>query len=76
MINYNKEIDRENIEIFKRWEIQNPEEKRHKCVICRKLTSVSDSFSNNGHKLICRQCFMNHFNWDTRKLFEWQDVYW
>lgn len=72
MINYNKEIDKENIKIFELWGIRQAQEKRHKCVICKKRTCIDYSYSNNGHKLICTNCFYAMFDCNIEKLTEWQ----
>lgn len=71
-MDYNKEIDKENIEIFKRYAIRSPQGKRHKCVICEKPTSIDASYSIEGHKLICNKCFIEKFDYDSEKLREWQ----
>lgn len=52
-IKYNKKIDNKNIIDFK---INLFPRGNYKCVICENETTIDESFSNNGHKLICSAC--------------------
>ena len=75
----NKEANEKNIKIFKRYECRNSEEKRYTCVLCGKKVSISESSSNNGHKLICSRCSYEYFSngdmfgIDIRKRRAWMD---
>lgn len=71
MISYNKEIDKENIKIFEIWGINNPKEKRYKCVICEEATNVYNCRSNKGHKLVCNKCFVEKFNHSLISFKKW-----
>lgn len=56
MLEYDRNIDLVNIEIFKRTGTDNANEKRYRCVICKKPVSLDDGCSSKGHKFICWQC--------------------
>lgn len=60
MISYDQEIDKANIKRFR-----TPKDKRDegqfKCVVCKHNTTIGSSFSNQGHKLICRMCVKERF---------------
>lgn len=57
----NDQANKENIKIFKRYNLTNSAELRHTCVLCGKKTSINDSFSNSGAKLICWHCAYKNF---------------
>lgn len=71
-IEYDKDIDLVNIEIFGRTGIDNPVEKRYRCVICKQPVCIDDSFSKHGHKLFCYTCFYRKFDGRCDRVFDWQ----
>ena len=72
-IEYDKDIDLVNIEIFGRTGTDNPSEKRYRCTICKQLVCVDDCFSNKGHKLICHRCVYLKFDGRYTDVFKWQN---
>lgn len=76
---YNKRANTENKKKMKRYGIYN-RDFIYTCVLCNKKTSIVDSFSNNGNKLICSKCAYDNFKTSPEvyslnlgKLKEWQD---
>lgn len=66
-----KEIDYYNQMIFEINGTDNGDELRHICVICNELTSIDNSISNRGHKLICTKHVYQNFCGDYSKAFKW-----
>lgn len=65
-------INKQNIELFKRYNITKKEEKIYKCVICKRSTCLDDSSSNKGAYLVCGWCAYDKFrNWNN--LRRWQN---
>lgn len=50
------EVDAHNIKMFDEFNIVNPDELRHVCVVCGKMTCIEHSMSNQGHNLVCNDC--------------------
>lgn len=73
MIEYDRNIDIVNIEVFQRFGVEAPSVPRHRCVICKKPVSIDDSYSFGGHMLICERCFYKHFNGELHKVNEWKN---
>lgn len=71
--NIDKSINKENIEIFTRKATSSSSEMRHKCVLCEEMTSIDDSVSNRGHKLICIRCAYKYFEGDYALVGIWQN---
>ena len=73
----NKEINKENIKIFKRYGIRDSSVKRYKCVLCERDISIDSSASNEGDRLICMDCYFTKFNskwsFDARKWINRED---
>lgn len=67
----NKEVDKENIKIFRRYGIKGSNEIRHTCVLCGKKVNIEGSVSTHGHRLICIQCVYKYFEGDYSAVFEW-----
>ena len=72
-IEYDHDIDIVNIEVFKRFGIEDPSVPRYRCVICKKPVSIDDSYSFSGHTLICTGCFYKHFDGELHKVNEWKN---
>lgn len=70
MIEYDKQIDEDNIRIFKEEKTYNPYEMRHKCCICKRPTSIGGSYSNKGHKLVCMRCQYEKFGGNPIEMYE------
>jgi len=70
----NEKVDKENIEIYKKMGCSKPYEYRHTCVLCGDKTNINNSWSNQGRKLICRNCFYKVFGrYGYDKLIKWQE---
>ena len=72
-IEYDRDIDIVNIEVFQRFGIETSSVPRHRCVICKKPVSIDDSYSFSGHMLICMGCFYKYFDGDFNKFDEWDN---
>lgn len=62
MIEYDKNLDTVNIEVFERTGIDNETERRFRCVCCKKPICISESFSSHGHRMVCWSCYSKYFN--------------
>ena len=69
----NEEVDKENIKIFRQYDINCSDQLRHTCVLCDKKVSIDDSISSRGHKLICIPCAYKYFEGDYAAVFEWNE---
>lgn len=67
----NEEVDAENIRVFAQYEVTCSDEIRHTCILCGKKVNIETSISNQGHKLICKQCVYKYFEGDYSAVFEW-----
>lgn len=66
-MDYNIITDKTNIKIYEKYGTKDAGSMRHKCVLCGAHTSIDGSFSNKGHKLICKKCAGARFDsmWDV-----------
>ena len=67
----NEEVDKENIKIFRQYDINCSDQLRHNCVLCGERVSIEGSVSSQGHKLICIQCVYKYFEGAHNAVFEW-----
>jgi len=59
---YDKTINKENIKKFKAHDIFfDTENKKFKCVLCKRKVAISDSSSITGYFLICNTCTYEKF---------------
>ena len=65
-IEYDKDLDTVNIEVF-----DNSTERRFRCVCCKKPICISESFSSRGHRMICWSCYSKYFNDDILVAHAW-----
>lgn len=73
VLEYDKDLDVVNIEVFERNGLIDPMKNRHRCVLCRQPTSIDGSYSHSGHKLVCRSCLWTRFGGDIISLSRWQN---
>ena len=66
-----EKLNNENIEIFMEQETFNSAENRHTCILCRNKTSIDNSVSSRGNKLICIPCVYKYFEGDYSVVFDW-----
>lgn len=71
-IDYDHDIDTVNVEMFNRTGTAYPAEKRYRCVLCKNPVCIDDSFSKQGHKLICYTCLYAKFKGIHIHALEWQ----
>lgn len=66
-MDYNPITNKTNIKIYAKYGNRNPEERRHRCLLCNEPTSIDESFSDHGHMLVCRDCALSKFDsmWDV-----------
>lgn len=67
-----EQIDKENIEVFKKTGLKHSSENRFRCVICGEPACINNSMSNCGHKLICNWCAARTFR-NAAEAFEWMN---
>ena len=67
----NEEVDKENIKIFRQYDINCSDQLMHTCVLCGERVSIEGSVSSRGHKLICISCVYKYFEGDYSAVFEW-----
>lgn len=70
------EVNQQNIETFKKHKIKNPEEIRHKCVLCGRDVSIMNSVSSQGARLVCNECYRNNGGFEDDSMIEkwvWPD---
>lgn len=72
-IEYDRDLDIYNIDVFQRFGVEATSVPRHRCVICKKPVSIDDSYSFCGHMLICMRCFYKHFDGELHKVNEWKN---
>lgn len=72
-IEYDRDLDIYNIDVFQRFGVEATSVPRHRCVICKKSVSIDDSYSFCGHMLICMRCFYKHFDGELHKVNEWKN---
>ena len=72
-IEYDRDLDNYNIDVFQKFGVEATSVPRHRCVICKKPVSIDDSYSFCGHMLICMKCFYKHFDGELHKVNEWKN---
>lgn len=70
-IDYDKDLDTVNIEVFERTGFDNVTERRFRCVFCKKPISLSECVSSRGHRMICWSCYSKYFNGDILVAHAW-----
>lgn len=70
MLEYDKDFDHINVMVYREHGINDSDELRHVCTVCRRLTCIDDSYSKRGHKLICSSC-ANKYLGDYKKMDAW-----
>lgn len=69
---YNKQLDKENVKLFKRYDIwDRSDEYIYHCVLCGKPTCVDSGYSAQGHKFICPKCLTTKFK-GFKEARDWQ----
>ena len=69
---YNLNYDLENMKMFPKENDMATDENKYKCVICGQECSLFNSFSNEGHKLICENCYKEVFNSKYKSFHYWR----
>ena len=72
-IKIDKKVNKENIELFKKFGVSNGENNIYTCVCCGKKTCADDSCSVGGAYLVCDKCVFNKFNSSWNNCMKWQD---
>ena len=70
-IEYDRDLDTVNIEVFKRTGLDNGTERRFRCVCCKKPICISECISSRGHRMICCSCYLKYFNNDILAAHAW-----
>lgn len=69
-----EQIDRENIEVFKKTGLKRSSENRFRCVICGEPASIDNSMSCLGHRLVHTHCAYQTFGIDNMvNVFKWME---
>ena len=72
-IKIDKKVNKENIELFKKFGVSNGENNIYTCVCCGKKTCADDSCSVGGAYLVCDQCVFDKFDSSWNNCMKWQD---
>ena len=67
-----KKVNKENIELFKKFEIGNETDNIYTCVCCGKKTCINNSCSIEGAYLVCNRCVYDKFDAYWHNCREWQ----
>lgn len=65
--------NKQNIELFKRYDLNNPEERIYKCVICGRNTCLDNSSSIKGAYLVCVGCAYGERFHSWYEVWQWQN---
>ena len=69
-----EQIDRENIEVFKKTGLKRTRENRFRCVICGEPACLNNSMSCLGHRLVHTHCAYQTFEIDNMvNVFKWME---
>lgn len=68
-----KKVNKENIELFKKYGLINDEDNIYTCVCCGKKTCLDGSCSIEGHYLVCVGCIFDKLNSSWNNCMKWQD---
>lgn len=71
MLDYSLGIDIENMKQFHKTNTLINDRPIYRCVLCYEPTSIQDSYSHKGHKLICISCFHRKFGVAYDLAFRW-----
>lgn len=66
----NEKYNSSNIRTFKEHGLMDCSAYIYNCVLCESLTSIENSISRQGHKLICNYCIKDKFN-NIDEAFKW-----
>ena len=67
-------INKENIELFRKYDIKEPEKRRYRCVICGEPCCIGDSISRQGKRMMHTGCMARAFGYGKfREAFKWME---
>lgn len=70
-LEYDKDIDTVNMEMYSRYDFTNNADKIYRCVLCKKPVCLGDSYSKRGNKLICNECGAPYFHGSATQYLRW-----
>ena len=70
-IEYEKDLDIVNIEVFERTGLDDGTERRFRCVCCKKPICIAESISSRGYRMVCWSCYSKYFNDDVLAAHAW-----
>ena len=71
---YNREINKKNLATFAKYGIKNdPGTPIYNCVLCEQPTTMADSWSHEGNKLLCDYCFSCRMEGTMKDTKKWQE---
>lgn len=68
---YDKNLNNVNIELFNRFGMVYPKERRFRCVCCKKPICLDEGYSSRGRRMICDRCFITKFDGSILKAHVW-----
>lgn len=68
-----EKVNKENIELFEKFGVNNGEDDIYTCICCGKKTCADDSCSVEGDYLVCVGCIFDKFNGSWNNCMKWQD---
>lgn len=72
-IKIDKKVNKENIELFKKFGLNHMEDNIYTCVCCGKKTCLYSSTSIEGAYLVCSRCVYDKFYDSWYNCKEWQN---
>lgn len=68
---YDQDLNNVNVELFNRFGMDYPKDRRFRCVCCREPICLDDGYSSSGHRMICERCFNTKFDGNILKAHDW-----
>ena len=70
-IEYDRDLDVVNIEVFKRTGLDNGTERRFRCVCCKNPICIDESISSRFHRMVCWSCYLRYFDGNILAAHAW-----
>lgn len=68
---YDQDLNNVNVELYNRLGMDYSEERRFRCVCCKKPICLDEGYSSRGNRMICERCFNTKFEGNILKAHDW-----
>lgn len=68
---YYTDLNNVNVELFNRFGMDYPKERRFRCVCCKEPICLDKGYSSSGRRMICLACYAKYFNSDILAAHAW-----